>query len=458
VDEEFKSGLSAGHLERLRWFEDHAGQIGPPPPPLGGNRHLVSGPQGIFKPEGLDYALSIKIVGGSRHGDSLLIPAEGCGWLLSYPQEGKDLGYYTNSALGKCVRDRIPVGVIFWVSPSPARYKIMGVALPVRWHDGYFFLESLNPRAFWPDHPAMPVLPVPDELHQLQSAPQPELDVSQGAPGWAAAEIQSTVAAYFAMLRAELAGQSYVKADSNRQVQAATGRSRGAVEFKFANVSAVLRDIGLPYVLGYQPRGNYQGALRAEVEKLLVADPEMARLLEVMPTPDLPLTVELVEVEPPVTAPPNTTGRGQTIVGVDYLEREMRNRDVGLRGELLVVEYERAWLSAQGRPDLAEQVAHVPGTLGDGAGYDVSSFLLDGSPHHIEVKTTRGSITAPFFLSESERRYAFEPPGAYSIYRIFNLGPNPGFYKLTGNMAEILHLTPVSYQVRVKAPDGHSTV
>jgi hypothetical protein len=121
------------------------------------------------------------------------------------------------------------------------------------------------------------------------------------------------------------------------------------------------------------------------------------------------------------------------------------------------VEHERAWLSAHGRSDLAELVVHVPGTLGDGAGYDVSSFLLDGSAHHIEVKATRGSITAPFFLSANELRFALEHPGAYSIYRIFDLGPNPGFYKLTGNMEEILDLTPVSYQVRVVAPGAHST-
>jgi hypothetical protein len=288
---------------------------------------------------------------------------------------------------------------------------------------------------------------------------RPRADAGQNdeASGWPDAEIQPTLTAYFAMFRAELAGQSYVKAAFNREVQAATGRSRGAVEFKFANVSAVLRDIGLPYVLGYRPRPNIQGALRPAVEQFLASDPEIARLLEEIPAPDMPPTVELVEVDPPVMAPPSTAGHRRTTVGADYLERQARNRDVGLKGELLVVEHERAWLSAHGRSDLAELVVHVPGTLGDGAGYDVSSFLLDGSAHHIEVKATRGSITAPFFLSANELRFALEHPGAYSIYRIFDLGPNPGFYKLTGNMEEILDLTPVSYQVRVVAPGAHST-
>jgi hypothetical protein len=287
----------------------------------------------------------------------------------------------------------------------------------------------------------------------------PESDGDQlDPPDWTDSEIQPTVIAYFAMLRAELAGQPYVKTAFNRQVQAAAGRSRGAVEYKFQNISAVLRDLGLPYVQGYKPAPNLQTALRAEVERFLTRDPESQRLIDEMPAPDVPPTARLVEVDPPVMAPPSTRGRGRiTTAAIDYLERQARNRDIGLQGERLIVEHERAWLSAHGRPDLAEQVAHVPSTLGDGAGYDVRSFLLDGSPHHIEVKATRGSINAPFFLSANELRHALEHPETYSIYRIFDLGPNLRFYRLTGDMNEILDLTPVSYQARVKAPGARST-
>ena len=282
--------------------------------------------------------------------------------------------------------------------------------------------------------------------------PQPDAGEDDGASAWADAEIQPTVATYFAMLRAELAGEPYVKAAFNREVQAATRRSRGAVEYKFQNISAVLRDIGLPYVLGYRPLPNLQSALRTEVERFLARDPKIQRLIDETPPPDVPSTAQLVEVDPPVMAPPNTGGRGGiTTAAIDYLERQARNRDLGLQGERLVVEHERAWLSAHGRPDLAELVVHVPSTLGDGAGYDVSSFLLDGSPHHIEVKATRGSISAPFFLSANELRHALEHQAAYSIYRVFDLGLNPRFYKLTGDTEEILDLTPVSYQARVKA-------
>lgn len=139
-----------------------------------------------------------------------------------------------------------------------------------------------------------------------------------GRADWADAEIQPTVTAYFAMLRAELAGQSYVKANFNHEVQAATGRSRGAVEHKFQNISAVLRDIGLPYVLGYQPLPNLQSTLRAAVERFLARKVEIQRLIEEMPAPDVPPTAQLVEVDPPVMAPPSTGGRGRiTTVAID---------------------------------------------------------------------------------------------------------------------------------------------
>lgn len=300
-----------------------------------------------------------------------------------------------------------------------------------------------------------------DQWEQLMTLaggwPQPSAGEGDQGPGWAYAQIQVTVSTYFTMLRAELEGQPYVKADSNREVQAATGRERPAVDRKFMNISAVLRDIGLPYIWGYKPNGHIQGALRTEVERFLARDKEIPRLLEEAPAPALPPRVQLIEVDPPAMALPGPAGGRRASVGIDYLERQARNRDVGTKGEWLVVEHERACLLAEGRPDLADQVVHVPSTLGDGVGYDVSSFKLDGSPHHIEVKATRGSIAAPFFLSASELRYALEYPEAYSIYRIFDLGPNPRFYKLTGDMAEILDLTPVTYQARVKPPGAHPT-
>ncbi len=97
----------------------------------------------------------------------------------------------------------------------------------------------------------------------------------------------------------------------------------------------MLRDIGFPYVRGYQPRGNYQSALRTEVERFLAHDPEMPQLLEVLLSLDVPPTVGLVQVDPPVMDPARLGGRRRPVVGVDYLQRQERNQDIGLRASSL---------------------------------------------------------------------------------------------------------------------------
>ncbi len=81
------------------------------------------------------------------------------------------------------------------------------------------------------------------------------------ALGWGEDELKHLFRAYLHMLQDELDGRPYRKVDYNREVQERTGRSKSSVEFKFANVSAVLDDLGLDWVQGYLPRFNYQGLM-----------------------------------------------------------------------------------------------------------------------------------------------------------------------------------------------------
>jgi len=57
---------------------------------------------------------------------------------------------------------------------------------------------------------------------------------------WSAGEIDLIVADYFDMFGKELTGQLVNKAERNRALQELTGRSRGSIEFKHQNISAVL--------------------------------------------------------------------------------------------------------------------------------------------------------------------------------------------------------------------------
>jgi hypothetical protein len=66
----------------------------------------------------------------------------------------------------RCIADRVPVGVLRERIPAGRRsqYDVLGLALPVRWSDGYFFFESLSPKA-------VPVIdPVSDVLETTARA------------------------------------------------------------------------------------------------------------------------------------------------------------------------------------------------------------------------------------------------------------------------------------------------
>ena len=97
------------------------------------------------------------------------------------------------------------------------------------------------------------------------------------------------------MLRAELAGEPYSKADHNRALQPLLdGRSRSSVEFKHQNISAVLADMNQPYIAGYKPARNYQKAVLPEaVDDYLIRHPDMLEALAESPVlnPKSPPTI-----------------------------------------------------------------------------------------------------------------------------------------------------------------------
>src|SRR5882672_3867620 len=87
---------------------------------------------------------------------------------------------------------------------------------------------------------------------------------------WSRDEVEGTVADYFGMLREELGGLPVNKATHNAQLrQFLRNRSKGSVEFKHANISAVLTLHGYPYIDGYKPRFNFQALLEQAVLEYL---------------------------------------------------------------------------------------------------------------------------------------------------------------------------------------------
>jgi len=79
-------------------------------------------------------------------------------------------------------------------------------------------------------------------------------------------------------LLGELRGEQYSKTAHRRTLaKLLDDRSDGSVEFKHANISAVLIEFGYPYIAGYKPRWNYQQLLADAVGARLQVDRRLDR-------------------------------------------------------------------------------------------------------------------------------------------------------------------------------------
>src|ERR1039458_6393994 len=100
-------------------------------------------------------------------------------------------------------------------------------------------------------------------------------DESKIGTDWTDDELDAIIADYFAMLGADLSGQPYVKSHHSRDLMAKIGRTHRSVEFKHQNVSAVLDELGLPWIPGYKPKRNYQNAIFDGIDRSLTEHPDM---------------------------------------------------------------------------------------------------------------------------------------------------------------------------------------
>src|SRR5262249_19513066 len=151
--------------------------------------------------------------------------------------------------------------------------------------------------------------------------------------------------------------------------------------------------------------------------------------LDQIPTQVQNIDVHSVFVAPPQIKP-KTNGRELIHLAnkFDAAARDAANRTLGQAGEEFVLRVEVDRLVFAGRRDLARQVTWVSSEIGDGLGYDIESFSDDGSTIFIEVKTTKGPISTPFYISENERRIAAEKKAAFRLYRVFSFNKNPQIY------------------------------
>lgn len=262
---------------------------------------------------------------------------------------------------------------------------------------------------------------------------------------WTDEELDLIVADYFAMLRAEQAGLPYVKAHHAAELMARTGRTHRSVEFKHMNISAVLEEIGQPTIRGYKAKPNYQRAILDAIERHLLTQPSLWT-----PRRNLELAEErlpFLEAAPPLQPPkPRPRDLERLVRKFDAGERDFRNRELGKAGEEAIFHYERHRLQTEDRPDLARRVRWVAQEDGDGAGYDILSFDPAGRERLIEVKTTLGGRTTPFYLTRNEHDLAEERTDAFRLLRVHSFAREPRMFELAPPLAEAVRLSPHTFQ------------
>ena len=275
---------------------------------------------------------------------------------------------------------------------------------------------------------------------------------------WSEVEIEAVVADYLHMLMLELSGQKYSKTVHRmRLLPKLDGRSEGSVELKHQNISAILLELDRPWIVGYKPRKNYQHALYDVLVNRLENDKKVDELIEVAVdqpaiAPIVPTYTNLL-VDAPVikevaeSVNPNKV-RQRRGVKKDYLAAEASNRSLGSAGEEFVLNYERYKLLQFGKEKLSQKVEHVSATKGDGLGFDILSFDVDGAEKYIEVKTTAFGKEAPFYVTRNELSLSKEQPEHFYLYRLFEFRSKPKMFSMAGSLSEQCLLDPVSYLAR----------
>lgn len=266
-------------------------------------------------------------------------------------------------------------------------------------------------------------------------------------PEWTDEELNLIVADYFSMLSDETAGIPFNKAAHNRDLQTQIQRSKASIEFKHRNISAVLERIGLRPINGYLPAANFQWALIGAVERYIETNRSVLHPEDLVADGFGERAPVFVQPPPPLLpVAPRSAAIERLVRKFDPVERDFRNRKLGRSGEEMVFKLECERLVQVGRLDLAKKVRWVSEEDGDGAGYDILSFDHSGNERFLEVKTTVGPNTTPFYITRNELSFSIEQPNAFRLCRVFEFAKQPQMFELAPPLERHVHLSALNFE------------
>jgi hypothetical protein len=270
---------------------------------------------------------------------------------------------------------------------------------------------------------------------------------------WSQTEVELIIADYFSMLQEELKGSSFNKAEHARNLlPLLNSRSKGSIEFKHQNISAILIKLGLPYIKGYKPLFNYQGLLEEKIKEYLNLNSNIESSFESFSNEIALIDQPAIQFSNWVVDKPMDKIFYEPIpeykkpIKINYIEKEQRNRELGLQGEKIVVEYEKWYLIQHGKEALADKIEWLSNTEGDGHGFDILSKNLNGTDKYIEVKTTKLSKDAPIFFSGNEFEFSKKNAANFHLYRLFDFNKDPKMFSVNGSYEQFCNITPIQFR------------
>lgn len=144
---------------------------------------------------------------------------------------------------------------------------------------------------------------------------------------------------------------------------------------------------------------------------------------------------------------------------IDWLGLNGRRTELGRLGEEFVIRYETERILGFAPQD-TDRLIHLSDVQGDGAGFDIISLNVDGTDRYIEVKTTKGSLDTPFYMTENERLYfdLHKNEGDLFIYRVYNFdeATRKGNVEVipASKLISDYRFDPISYKV-IKKTSAH---
>lgn len=138
----------------------------------------------------------------------------------------------------------------------------------------------------------------------------------------------------------------------------------------------------------------------------------------------------------------------------DHDKANKESKLTGDLGEKLVLDYERKRLKDLSVTDVEEKVfltSSKKKEYGNAYPCDIISYdPVTGHELFIEVKTTKGGISTPFFISDAEVQFSIDNAEFYKLYRVFDAlkGKSPKFYETTGKVDDNFSLETEQYVAR----------